>query len=417
MKTKIAALCAVLLLLLGCGKDGDSLPRPRNVRFQQERYEILLNYVQSPKLLMTVGDGETEYDWTTDRYGVKLRVEDPRIASVAEDTRRITGLKYGITKLVAESAYWEAPVTAEIVVYPLGLRLGKTNYALEYGETVAVELFVTERGQEIATTNRFDIVWRTEDERVATVDAEGRITAVGYGATRLVGKTPLLSEELAADIVVELHDLRFEAESYTLDEGETVTPRLLTTRGGVQVVIEDPAVLDPVWEISDSGVATVTSEGCVMALTGGAAKLTLRTPHYPQAIETLIAVRSPWTGEWMLSLWNGDAGLAGRIYMELRADGRFVLYQSLDVMGFAVFRGTYTVATQNGRQVLNGVYEDGTPWKERYALLCEGDRMTLTSQSDAIVSQYVRTTIPDYVKDGLTAAPGFGAARKAEPFL
>lgn len=119
----------------------------------------------------------------------------------------------------------------------------------------------------------------------------------------------------------------------------------------------------------------------------------------------------------MLSLWNGDAGLAGRIYMELRADGRFELYQSLDVMGFAVFRGTYTVATQNGQQVLNGVYEDGTPWKERYAMLCEGDRMTLTSQSDAIVSQYTRTTIPDYVKDGLTAAPGLGAVRKTEPFL
>ena len=119
----------------------------------------------------------------------------------------------------------------------------------------------------------------------------------------------------------------------------------------------------------------------------------------------------------MLSLWNGDAGLAGHIYMELQADGRFVLYQSLDVAGFACFRGTYTVATQNGRQVLSGVYDDGVPWKESYGFVCEGDRMTLTSLSDAIVSQYVRTTIPDYVKDGLTAAPGFGAVQKAEPFL
>lgn len=415
---KLAALFAALILV-GCGKSEDSLPRPRSVRFQQPRYEILLNYVQLPKLLLTVGNQETEYDTTNGRYGVTFRTEDPTIASVDESTGRITGLKYGITTLIAQSAYWDAPATTQIAVCPYGLRLGQKNFAIDFGETVAVTLYVTERGQEITTTNRFGIQWSTEDQRVATVNADGEITAVGYGATRLVGTTPLLAESLTANISVALDGLRFESESYTLDEGQTLTPQLLTFRGGREVAIEDASVLDPTWEIADTSVATVTEKGLVTARMGGVTKLTFRTPFHTQPVETLIAVRSPWNGEWMLSLWNGDATLTGHIYMDLQADGKFVLYQSLDVSGFAVFRGTYTVASQNGSTVLSGVYDDGTPWKERYTMTCTDDRMTLTSTSDAIVSQYVRTTIPDYVKDGLTAAPGQVPVRRPdiEPFL
>lgn len=68
---------------------------------------------------------------------------------------------------------------------------------------------------------------------------------------------------------------------------------------------------------------------------------------------------------WMLTSWNGDESIAGRVYLSF-SDDRFTLYQQigdLSTSGFTKYTGTCTFAG-NGK-LLTGVYSDGTPLADR----------------------------------------------------
>jgi len=123
-----------------------------------------------------------------------------------------------------------------------------------------------------------------------------------------------------------------------------------------------------------------------------------------------------WVGEWMLSTWNGSEELAGKIYIAFEKEGGFVLYQSVDMPGYTVFRGSYVVTADGAgedRGVLSGTYEDGAPLDEgSYEIEYDKENMlTLTGRKSGIVSEYERCTIPDYVKDGITGRADAGCGR------
>lgn len=119
---------------------------------------------------------------------------------------------------------------------------------------------------------------------------------------------------------------------------------------------------------------------------------------------------------WKMTVWNGSSELAGKVYLQLDSDGTFALYQSILYPGFRSFGGTYTVATQNGVQVLSGKYSDGTPLKHSYEMESKGTlNMVLRSIEEGVESEYERAVIPLYAKDDdpLTGR----AAMDEEPFL
>lgn len=410
MKIKVmAAALVAAVFAVSCGGDGDSSPKPESLRFEKESYRIELGHIGQPNLLIAIGGSESKYDVQADPYKVEWSTADPAVAAVTAEGV-VSGISYGTTTLVARSASVPTSASAEITIAPEALRLGEERYVLTPGATVKPLLLVTGSGRETETENIFGIVWSTADGQIAAVATDGTVTAVGYGTTELVGTSSEFGLTLTAEIAVELEGLRFEQEQYTVEIGGSVLPRLLMTENGVEKQAGDG--LGITWAIADGGIASLGEDGTVQGLQNGTTTLTVRTPYYSQEVSTRIVVRSEWSGEWMLSLWNDSDAMAGRVYMELAVDGTFTLYQSIDVAGFSVFKGTYEVAVQDGRRILSGVYDDGVAWSTRYVLSCSGDELQLTSLSDEIVSKYVRTEIPPYVKDGATGAPMRAAVAK-----
>lgn len=120
---------------------------------------------------------------------------------------------------------------------------------------------------------------------------------------------------------------------------------------------------------------------------------------------------------WMLTSWNGDESIAGRVYLSF-SDDRFTLYQQigdLSTSGFTKYTGTCTFAG-NGK-LLTGVYSGGTPWRTEYVVETHTDtELRLLSVQENIESVFRAVQIPGHVK----IEPLAGSSRSgvsAVPFL
>lgn len=67
------------------------------------------------------------------------------------------------------------------------------------------------------------------------------------------------------------------------------------------------------------------------------------------------------------------------IYIDLKEDGNFAIYQRSESMSYTVFKGTYTLDEESS--ILTGVYEDGTPWANSYLYTLDSDAKELTLES------------------------------------
>lgn len=102
-------------------------------------------------------------------------------------------------------------------------------------------------------------------------------------------------------------------------------------------------------------------------------------------------------GEWQLKTWNNEDSPVD-IYLGLKKDGSFELYQRSYTVFYELYTGSFSVS--NG--VLSGVYSDGEAWGSTYsfALTSEDKILTLTSNSKpAVESVYERSEIPAVVRE------------------
>lgn len=99
-------------------------------------------------------------------------------------------------------------------------------------------------------------------------------------------------------------------------------------------------------------------------------------------------------GEWRGSEISVDAA----IYISIKADGTFELYQKMTSDEFELRRGTWTLEGD----ILSGVYNDGEPWATSYKVSA-GSTLTLVSQAEgAETSVYIPCSIPVEVKRNCT---------------
>lgn len=119
-------------------------------------------------------------------------------------------------------------------------------------------------------------------------------------------------------------------------------------------------------------------------------------------------------GEWHLTSWNGAAPTEFDIYMELKSDGTFDLYQKVSTSRYEWLTGSFT-ATQDR---LTGRYSDGEPWSTAYTYAVSGDKLTMTSQTGTPVeSVYTKSPIPDGVRHGGLVRSGETPAADGFRFL
>ncbi len=110
---------------------------------------------------------------------------NPKIVKVTPDGR-VTALKKGKVTITARAYEGKAMDTCSVTVYNVSVQkisLNKTKISLNLGENYTLKATVTPKN-----AARADMVWKSSDDKIATVNSAGRITAKGSGTCKITAK-------------------------------------------------------------------------------------------------------------------------------------------------------------------------------------------------------------------------------------
>jgi len=145
-----------------------------------------------------------------------------------------------------------------------GVTLDKTSISLEVGATLTLTATVSPENADNKT-----VTWSSSDDAVATVDANGKVTAVAVGNVTITAKAGDKTAECKVTIlakIIAVESITFDESSLSLPVGDSKT---LTAT----VSPENADNKTVTWSSSDEAIATVDENGKVTAVAAGTATI------------------------------------------------------------------------------------------------------------------------------------------------
>lgn len=257
---------------------------------QLNKTKLTLQPGKSKKLEATVlpeTAENQEVTWSSsDKEIVKVN-KNGRVTAVSEGTAMIIvttndgGYTAECTVTVSKNAPEDIAVT--------GVTLNKRTLALKPGENEMLIATVSP----VTAANK-SLRWTSSNTDVATVDANGKVTAMANGMAVITVSTVdggftaqctvTISEKQTEVVAVE--NVKLNKTSLTLDIGESES--LMAT-----VTPEDAANKNMTWSSNDEDVASVDAKGKVTAISRGTATITVRTEDGNFAAQCKVTVTDP----------------------------------------------------------------------------------------------------------------------------
>ncbi len=193
------------------------------------------------------------------------------------------------------------------------------------------------------------VTWSTSEASVATVDAEGNVTAVSVGEATITAACGDKSATCKVTVSPVL------AESIALDKTELSLTIGASAKLTATVLPDDVTDKTIVWTTSDASVATVDAEGNVIAITTGKAIIKAACGEIYANCE--VTVTQPTTGIAIVESDNISIIVDGSelrvIGVEptdnvsiIRQDGAIV-YSGANRESYSLVRGLYIVVVNN----------------------------------------------------------------------
>lgn len=124
-------------------------------------------------------------------------------------------------------------------------------------------------------------------------------------------------------------------------------------------------------------------------------------------------------GEWhLLGMKAEDSSLSQvntDVYLDLRGDGTFELYQKTDSQSVRYDRYTGRCWSEDG--ILTGIYSDGKPWGAKYEYAMTLDGFILRSYNLIEEQRYVRAEIPENVRSEANTVDTRSVQASGSPIL
>ena len=209
---------------------------------------------------------------TTTNQAVTWKSDNEAIATV-DANGVVTAHEVGVATITAtttDGTNLSASCTVNVIhTQASSITLNMTEVSLKALETAELSVEILP-----ATTTNKVVTWKSDNEAIATVDANGVVTAIAVGETTITATTTDGSNLSASCKVTVIPTL---ANSITLDKTEvsfkanetvTLTPTILPATTTNTVVV---------WTTTDEKVAVVDANGVVTAIGVGEATITATT--------------------------------------------------------------------------------------------------------------------------------------------
>lgn len=183
-----------------------------------------------------------------------------------------------------KTATCKVTVKAEKVAVT-GVKLDKTEHTLAVGGTVTLVATVTPEG----ATNK-KVSWKSDKTDIATVDENGKVTAVKAGVAKITvttedGKKTATCAITVKEDKVAVIGVKLNSTSLSLTEGDSY--QLKATVSPINATNQNVT-----WKSSNSNVADVDQDGLVVAVKAGTATITVTTEDGNKTATCTVTVKA-----------------------------------------------------------------------------------------------------------------------------
>jgi len=231
------------------------IPAATGVSFDESSVDIMLNYVHNFKVSVYPDNASQAVSW---------RTGNKSIASVDQNGRVVT-YREGSTWLYAKTGNGkEAKCLIKVVIPIVNIELGTDQRTMSLG---SVYQFKPQLSPSDATST---ITWSTGNKKVATVDRNGKVTAVGVGNTWLYARSMNgIEAKVLIKVIPAASSLSINESAKDIQLGDTYTFHA--------TVKPSNASQSVTWSTGNNKVATVDKTGKVSATGKGSTWLYAKT--------------------------------------------------------------------------------------------------------------------------------------------
>lgn len=199
---------------------------------------------------------------------IKFASSDTSIATV-DANGNIKGVNIGTTNIRVSIEGFDVTADVKVTVKPLELTLIGPN-EVEIGKTVKFEASDEKGGS--------DVLWSSEDSKIATVDGNGNVKGVSEGTVNIIIVSSISGEVKMKEIKV----TRPEVESIDINKVSTGKVYLLDEVKLQAIIQPTGAVSDVTWISSDEEIATVDENGLVKTHRSGEVEIIATSVENPE---------------------------------------------------------------------------------------------------------------------------------------
>ncbi len=273
----VYAICQVTVeqpvTKLEIGVAGKKISDPYNV-------DLLQGFVFMEALYTPSNATEKNFQWES---------SDKTVATV-DSTGKVTLLKEGSTTIKVSSSNASGTVTLNVttkpeptptppVVKPLtSIKPDATELNMIKGDTHTINLTLEPR--DATDTN---VTWTSLDEKVAKVDATGKVTAAGVGSTSIIIEAALANSDgnkakatVKINVRDKLQSIAFESKATYINVGGTKQMEIIYKP-------DENVNKDVTFKSSDTSIFTVDNKGVIKGVAVGQAVLSCESKELGQA--------------------------------------------------------------------------------------------------------------------------------------
>ena len=214
---------------------------------------------------------------------VSWNSSDTDVATVIEGTVKAAGIGTAvITAKAGDQAATCVVTVSKKTVHVTSIALDKTNLSLTVGD--AATLVATVLPQDAADRS---VIWESTNHSIATVDAEGNVSAISAGAVTITATTADGGLLAGCEVTVTASDVPgppdppepqvIHVTSIALDKTSCELEAGASMILNADVLPEDADDKSCSWSSSNSGIAAVDADGKVTAIASGTATITATT--------------------------------------------------------------------------------------------------------------------------------------------